>query len=181
MKSQSQSSKFIREILTSLLERNKQDLQIHDLIKQAIKKHDGKKITARIEKDLPEGFKYVVRAGMLHVHDKSDRSHLIAYDTNPVFDSVKFDEFDSWSFSGSKGRIAQLEGILNNPSKLEKMETVFTLLKGTFENFCGMVKEIEGSELEVYHNPAYYELLQWCGVPYKLVSDIKYNKLLAND
>lgn len=167
----------IKAILNEQLATNKADLLDHETIKAALINCNGKPLNGHLQKFLPEGFKLEVRAGMMHVRSPRNNQHLIGYFSNPFLEVDKLENFDSWACNGAKGRISQLEGFLNNPDKLKQLTSMFMKTKKAWESFCKVANELEYSKVESYNNPAYYDLLKNFGVPYRIISDIRFNKI----
>lgn len=169
--------KTIKAILSEQLATNKADLLDHETIKQSLITCNGKPLNGRLQRYLPEGFKLEERAGMMHVRSPRNNSHLIGYFSHAILEIDKLDNFDSWAVSGAKGRISQLEGFLNNPEKLKQLTSMFMKVKKAWAAFCKVSNELEYSKMDSYNNPAYYDLLKNFGVPYRIISDIRFNKI----
>lgn len=118
-----------RETLTAdQIRRNLQDITAteemavcrHKAIVKALQRHDGKKITRRMNTDLaPIKAKLAFRYGMIYVSfDKPGTyetyDHLLAYDSNPVLDLAKFEEFDACYGRAAEERIPTYHAVIRS-------------------------------------------------------------------
>jgi hypothetical protein len=169
--------KTIKAILLEDLATNKADLADHETIKAALLPANGKALNGRLQRLLPDGFKLEDRAGMTHVRSPRGNSHLIGYHSHAILEVDKLDNFDSWAFNGANSRISQIEGFLNNPEKMKQLTSMFMKVKKAWAAFCKVANELEYSKMDAFNNPAYYDLLRNFNVPYRIISDIRFNKI----
>jgi len=82
-------------------------IERHSQVVETLRRHEGKKITKRLNKDLEKiGARLSFRYGMIYVTFQSKGSmdtfdHLLAYDNDPTVNLTKFEEWDA-----SQGRAA---------------------------------------------------------------------------
>lgn len=169
--------KTIKAILQEHLATNKADLLEHDSIKTALSSQDGKPFNKHLNKHLPEGYSIKIEYSLCHVVSPSGNNHLLGWMSNPFLDLSKLDNTNSAYCNGSKSRISQIEGFLNNPDKLKQLTSMFMKVKKAWTAFKVVANEIEASKMEAYFNPAYYDLLRNFEVPYRIISDIRFNKI----
>jgi len=168
--------KTAKEILINNLQTEKSDLKEHEIINNSLIPFEGKAITKRVLKVLPDGFDLDLKAGMIRIKSNTGKIHLVAYNTDPVYNSQNFDKFDSPYFEGAKTRIFQIEGFLNDQNKLNELTKVFVNVRTAWERFTEAAKCLENSKFDSFNNPCYYELLRNYGVPSQILSDIKFSK-----
>lgn len=91
----------IRRLITEDIAREEEAINRHRQIVEVMARHEGKKITKRMDKDLARiGMRLSDRYGMTYVVAasgtawKTDFSHQISYDTDPFYRREKFEGYD---------------------------------------------------------------------------------------
>lgn len=171
----------LKKMLTTRLANELSDLADHNQIKEALKLVDGKSFTTKaLEKVLnPIGYDFYVHAGMYHAKKKvateGYSSHLLGYNSNPVVQVDKFDDFDSWAFAGSIGRAEQCKYWLE-PENFKTLLQAYNKLEKGYKLLKDAVMEIEGNHLGAFHVPITYEARKSIGLSSKAYSNIQYNR-----
>ena len=172
--------KTIKQILVDHLNENRQDLQEHETIKAALTPHDGKEFNGRLQRYLPEGYKIVIEYSLLHIKSPSGRTHHLGWTSNPFVNIANMDNINASYCTGAKERIEKIEGFLNDPIRMKQLTSMFMKVKKAWAAFKTVANELEASKMDSYHNPAYYDLLKNFDVPYRIISDIRFNKIIID-
>lgn len=173
---------LIERLLREAIAKIKADLADHELISAALKPLDGHAMTTkRIEKLLPQGWKVIYQYGSTQAVSPRDRLHLMGFYSDTTFKWDQFPARNSWACVGTKERIQQLEGILNEPGMIETVRAVFGGIQKAITDLKRYQGMIERFNLDSFNNPIYYELLRAAGSGSKLMQDIiKYNHEINN-
>lgn len=118
----------VKQTISERIASAKENYKIWKIIQSVCTTQEGKGITKRIEKllqkELPDYIvQYENRYGMFHVHvwgNESSydnrRSYLLGYETNPVFDIDKINEYNMWA-ELEQSRVNKLESMTNDELK----------------------------------------------------------------
>src|SRR5574343_74217 len=150
----------VLKIAKDYISEEQKGISLHNLFYELIKKNEGKQVTRHIEKHLPDGFSLDYKAGMFHFTNKT-KSFLVAYNSDPFYNSEKFRNFDACHGTASQERIDKINLIINNPEKLEKMVKLFTRLEKSFRELKESVNEIYDGDFCSYKNTINYQLIRF--------------------
>lgn len=107
----------------------------HEKVVKALRRHEGKRITRHFNRDLEKvGAKLGFRYGMIYVDfpNPADRmhdySHLLAYDSNPVFSLESFENSDACQGRAAQERVAAHRHWLATDSALQLEEGLAAML-----------------------------------------------------
>jgi hypothetical protein len=97
----------------------------------------------------------------------SGNEHPVYNNTSKTVGLDKFDDLNSFHGRTSHEKVQQLQALLNNPEKLEKLVWIYSTMKRAYadlkEAYHAMEKD---SVLNSFDNPAYGPVLEKTGVPY---------------
>lgn len=174
----------IENTLHAELQEEKEDFAEYEMLKSIMKKYEGKKITMRIQNDLPPGFK--LQRGFNGFEIKSPRTYqsggqainkrhfLCYYEKQNEFTLAEFDRANAPYSQGAPERIEKLTAIINNPDKLHECVRVFEGLYKAMEQIKNLLKDMDAKGNDSFYNPAYHAILKAMGIDSRILSDIKY-------
>ena len=166
--------KKILGILKESLEVEKADYAEYLMLRDILLNFDGKQITKRVEKSLPDGYTYVIGFSCAEIHSPNGNRHGICYkESMSNFNIEMFDKTDIVYSRGSKERVEKLEKVLENPTEIIES---FVAAEKAWKKFVETVKHIDKIQ-NSFSNPAYYEIIKFIGLTPALMSDVKYNTL----
>lgn len=171
----------IRKILEQHLAKEQADHAQYKMLREILVKYHGKKLTRRIQHDLPDDYHYqvgIVGPEIIYKRNTDDQKrHFVCYNAQQAeFNIEQFDMSDAPYNRGALERIEKLESILNDDNKLTMVSNAFSKLKVAYKRLNEAVALVESEPNDSYHNPAFYELLRFIEVPSRLVSDVHFNK-----
>lgn len=163
----------ILSTLNELLKKEESDHNEHLMLREILQKYEGKKITARIQKDLPDGFKYGTDVNGAVISHGGKHNHFVCYfEQMNDFNVLYFDKCNSPYNDGAKAMAEKLRTILSNPDGLINAFTALYAAWKDLELAAGRVDK----GFDSFSNPAFYELCRLGGVPSEVLSNIRYKK-----
>jgi hypothetical protein len=171
----------IRKILEDQLATEQADYNRHLLLREILTAYVGKKITKRLQRDLPDDYRFGYGLSGYEISYKpntpEEKRHYLCYSQEGISFKIEyFDRADAPYNTGAIERINKLKNILSNEENFLKVYQAVSKLKVAYKRLQQAVEAIEAPPCNSYHNPGFYEILRAIEVPSRLVSDVHFNK-----
>jgi len=156
------TAKKLKDLLEDRLSKENNDYQMFIAVRELFAQFEGKKITKRVEKVLPEGWRYIANEWLnedkisIEKTDTKDKFRLVDKSKTSEFSLENFDKLNTPYSVGSVERIAQLKAILNDEEKFNGYVKLYKL-HAKIVKLANEITNAEGKPF--YNNPAHYDVL----------------------
>jgi len=156
------NAKKLRSLLENRLSKENNDYFLFTAVRVLFAEYEGKKITKRVEKILPQGWRYIAKEWLnedkisIEKIDTKEKFCLVNKSNTDIFSLENFDKLNTPYSVGSLERIEQLTSILNDEDKFNGYLKLYKL-HAKLVKLANEITDVEDKPF--YNNPSHYEVL----------------------